>query len=208
YTFENVTNTKNTKDEIRFTPLSTSDEVTDHSVRFRRGDVTKLRANDPVDYTITIAKEFYNSPFVGREYSFTSDQNDDGAEIELYVSEDHDDFVVETYDTPFTFTVTTKSTESLDSDPQVNYIPESKGDFSMDANEKMTITPDDWSTTSASGSFVSDDEQGDADNESNDQTQEDDSTKNADETPGFKSVILFMTIILGYIYYRRKKNSN
>jgi len=208
YTFENVTNTKNTKDEIRFTPLSTSDEVTDHSVRFRRGDVTKLKASDPVDYTITIAKEFYNSPFVGREYSFTSEQNDDGAEIELYVSEDHDDLVVETYDTPFTFTVTTKSTESLDNDPQVNYIPESKGDFSMDANEKMTITPDDWSTTSASGSFTSGEEQDDADDESNDQTQEDDSTKNTDETPGFESVLLFITIILGYIYYRRKKNSN
>jgi len=104
--------------------------------------------------------------------------------------------------------VITKSTESLENDPQVDYIPESKGDFTMAANEKMAITPDDWSTTSASGSFISSEEQDDADNESNDQTQEDDSTKNTDETPGFESVILFITIILGLIYYRRKKNSN
>jgi len=207
YTFENVTSTKGTKDEIIFTPSSTFDEVTDHSVRFKRGDVTKLRASDPLDYTITIAKEFYNSPFVGRVYSFTSDQNDEGAEIELYVSEDHDDFVVETFDSPFTFSVTTKSTESLENDPQVDYIPESKGSFSMDANEKMAVTPDNWATTLASGSFSTGKEQNDTDDEPNDQTQGDDSTTVADETPGFEGIILCIALILGLVYYRRKKHS-
>jgi hypothetical protein len=206
YTFENVTSTKGTKDKIIFTPRSTFDEVTDHSVRFKRGDVTKLRASDPLDYTITIAKEFYNSPFVGREYSFTSDQNDEGAEIELYVSEDHDELVVETFDSPFTFTVTTKSTESLDDDPQIDYIPESKEEFSMDANEKTAITPDDWATTSASGSFTTGDEQDDTDDGPNDQTQGDGSTKDTDETPGFEGVILFIALILGLVYFRRKKH--
>ena len=211
YTFENVTSTKGTQDEIIFTPRSTFDEVTDHSVRFKRGDVTKLRASDPLEYTITIAKEFYNSPFVGRLYSFTSDQNDEGAEIELYVSEDHDDFVVETFDSPFTFTVTTKSTESLDNDPQVDYIPESKGSFSMDANEKMAITPDEWATTSATGSFTTGEDQDDSDNEPNDQsddqTQDDDSMDETSETPGFESMIIIFALLFSMVYYLSKKKS-
>ncbi len=211
YTFENVTNTKDAKDEITFTPRLISDGNTDHSVKFRRGDVTKLRASDPLDYTITIAKEFYNSPFVGREYIFTSGQNDEGAEIELYVSEDHDDLVVETYDIPVTFTVTTKSTESLVDDPQIDYIPESKGDFSMDANEKMTITPDEWATTSPSGSFTTGEEQDDADNEPNqsdDQTQDDDSMDETSETPGFESMIIIFALLFSMVYYLSKKESS
>ena len=212
YSFEDVTTTKDTTDEVTFTPLSTSDEKIDHSLRFKRGDVTKLRASDPLDYTITIAKEFYNSPFVGRVYSFTSGQNDEGSEIELYVSEDHDDFVVETYDSPFNFTATTKSTESLENNPQIDYIPESKGDFSMDANEKMVITPNDWSTTAVSGSFTIDEEQDDNDNETNDQsddqTQEDDLTDDTSETPGFESIILILAIIIIQLYYWGKRNSD
>ena len=194
YSIENVANTKDTKDEITFMPLSTSDENIDHSLRFLRGDVTKLRASDPLDYTIHFAKEFYNSPFIGREYIFTSGQNNEGAEIELSVSEDHDDFVVETFDTPFTFTVTTKSTESVDNDSQIDYIPESKGNFSMDANEKMAITPDDWATTSAAGSFNTGEE------------QDDDSTDGKEsDTPGFELFALLLALIAGMIWYKKKK---
>ena len=208
YNIRNVTNTNNTEDEILFTPLSTSDGITDHSVKFRRGEVTKLRAGDSLDYTITLVKEFYNSPFVGRQYSFTTDQNDKGSEVELYVSEGHDDLVVETYDSPFTFTVTTKSTESLENNPQIDYIPESKGDFSMGANEKMAITPNDWSTTSTMGSFKTDEEQDKNDNETNDQTQNDDFTYDPSETPGFESIILILAIIVGQLYYWRKRSSD
>jgi len=135
-------------------------------------------------FSITIAKEFYNSPkLVGREYIFTSDQNEEGAEIELYISDDYDDLVVETYDTPFTFSVATKSTESLENDPDIDYIPESKGDFSLDANDKMEITPDDWATTSVSGSFTTGDEQ----------------------TPGFEFVLVIGIIALFLILKRKKK---
>jgi hypothetical protein len=193
YSIDNVTNTKDTTDQITFTPLSTSDENIDHSLRFKRGDVTKLRGSDPVDYSIHFAKEFYNSPFIGREYIFTSGQNNEGAEIELSVSEDHDDFVVETFDTPFTFTLTTKSTESVDNDPQIDYIPESKGNFSMDANEKMAITPDDWATTSAAGSFNTGEE------------QDDDSTDGKEsDTPGFELFAVCIALISGMIWYKRR----
>ncbi len=183
YAVENVTNTKDTEDEVTFSPRSSSDGPTDYSLRFRRGDVTKLRASDPMDYSIHFAKEYYNSPFVGREYIFTSGQNDEGAEVELYVSTDHDDLVVETYDLPFDFTVTTKSTESLEDDPQIDYIPESEGDFSMDSNEKMAITPDDWETTSTSGSFTTGEEQDDtADSDEDGLSDEDEQEIGSDST--------------------------
>ena len=195
YSFENLTNTKDTSDKITFTPSSTSNATTDHLVRFKRGNVSKLSANNLLNYTIHFAKEFYNSPFVGREYIFTSGQNEKGSEIELYVSEDHDDLVVETFDFPFTFTVTTKSTESLDDNPQIDYIPESKGNFSIGANEKIVVTPDEWATTSASGSFSTD-------GESEDQNPLDESS----DTPGFEVIAVFLSVIIGLIVYRRKKN--
>lgn len=203
YAVENVTNTKDTEDEVTFSPRSSSDGPTDYSLRFRRGDVTKLRASDPMDYSIHFAKEYYNSPFVGREYIFTSGQNDEGAEVELYVSTDHDDLVVETYDLPFDFTVTTKSTESLEDDPQIDYIPESEGDFSMDSNEKMAITPDDWETTSTSGSFTTGEEQDDTD-QTDDQTQDDDSTDGTSQTPGFEMILGILALLLISIIRRRK----
>jgi len=198
YSLENVSNTKNTKDEITFSLRSSNTETKDYSIKFRRGDVTKIRASDPMDYTISIAKEFYNSPFVGREYIFTSDQHDEGAEVELYVSEDHDDLVVETFDVPFTFTVTTKSTESLEDDSEIEYIPESKEEFSMDANQKMAITPDDWSTTSSSGTFTSGEEQ--TDNESKDGKSIDDLI----QTPGFE-LLLGVIALLFVITVKRKR---
>ncbi len=199
YSFENVTTTKDTADQITFTPLSTSDVATDHSVRFKRGNVTKVSEGDILEYSIHFVKEFYNSPFVGREYIFTSGQNDEGAEIELYVSEDYDDLVVETFDSPFTFTAITKSTESLDNNPQIEYIPESKGDFSMDANEKMVVTPDEWATSSATGSFSTSDE-------SDDQNQDNTSSDELSDTPGFGVIAVFFSVFIGLIFYRRKRN--
>jgi len=185
YALDNTSCTKNTKDEITFTPRSSNAGTPDYSFKFRRGDVTELRGLDPLDYSITITKEFYNSPkLVGREYIFTSDQNEEGAEIELYISDDYDDLVVETYYTPFIFSVATKSTESLEDDPDVDYIPESNGDFSLDANDKMVITPDDWATTSVSGSFTTGDEQ--------------------TQTPGFE-LILGLFALLFIVLIRRKK---
>ena len=201
YAVENMTSSKDSEDEITVTPRSSFDNSIDYSLRFRRGDVTKLRASDPIDYTITLAKEFYNSPFVGREYKFTSDQHEEGAEIELYVSDDHDDLIVETFDTPFSFSVITKSTESLDEDPDIDYIPESTDEFSMEANEKLVVTPQDWATTSASGSFTSDQDQ---DNTS-DQNQEDNSD-DVTQTPGFGFVVLLLSLIIGVLYYRGKSN--
>lgn len=191
YTLENISCTKDTEDEIMFSPRSSNADVPNHSISFHRGDVTKPRAGDPSDYTITIAKEFYNSPKpVGREYIFTSDQNQEDAEVELYVSDDYDDLVVETSDTPFTFSVTTKSTESLEDEPDIDYIPESTGDFSMEANEKLEVTPDDWATTSAAGSLTTGDEQ---------------EQKKEGDTPGFELIALFIALLSGIIWYHKKK---
>jgi len=70
----------------------------------------------------------------------------------------------------------------LENDPDIDYIPESKGDFSLDANDKMVITPDDWATTSVSGSFTTGNEQ----------------------TPGFE-LILGLFALLFVVLIRRKK---
>ncbi len=186
YALENTSCTKYTKDEITFTPRNSKAKTPDYSFKFRRGDVTKLRGQDPMDYSITIAKEFYNSPtLVSREYVLTSGNNEEGDEMELYVSDDYDDLVVETYDEAFEFSVMTRSTESLKNDPDIDYIPQSKGEFSLEANDKMVITPENWATTSASGSF---------------------STSN-EQTPGFELVLCIFAILF-IVVIRRKNNKN
>jgi hypothetical protein len=199
YALENVINAKETIDRIQFSPRTSNAGTPDYTFRFQRGDVTKLRDSDPMDYEITIAKEFYNSPFVGREYTFTSGQHEQGAEVELSISDDYEDLIVETFDVPFSFTVTTKSTESLEDDSEIDFIPESKDDFSMDANEKITITPEDWATTSRSGSFLTDENQDDTGN----QNPDDDTTEDEKQTPGFG--ILFIIFALLFVIAVRKR---
>ena len=113
------------------------------------------------------------------------------AEVELYVSEDYDDLVVETFDTPFSFTVTTKSTESFDDDPDIDYIPESKGDFTMDANSKIVVTPENWATTDVSGSMATGDDE-----------QQDDTT----QTPGFELCVMLIAVICGVLLMRKRKH--
>jgi len=202
YALDNASCTKDTKDEVTFTPRSSNAGTPDYSFKFLRSDVTELRGMDPLDYSITIAKEFYNSPkLVAREYIFTSGQNDDGAEIELYISEDYDDLIVETFGTPFSFSVTTKSSESLEDDPDVDFIPKSKEDFSMGANEKLAVTPDDWATTSATGSFTTGDEQQDTD----DQTSTDDDNILDINTPGFEVFVFMISLLFCLIWGKRRR---
>jgi hypothetical protein len=190
YLLENISCTKGTTDELTFAPRSLKGSDSMHSLKFTRGDLTSIRAMDPIDYSISFVNEFYNSPFVGRLYTFTSGQHEKGAEIELYVSDDYDDLIVETYDTPFSFTVTTKSTESFDNDPDIDYIPESKGDFTMDANSKMVVSPEDWATTKVSGVISL-----------GDTKQQDDTS----QTPGFELTIVLFAIILGILFTRKRK---
>jgi hypothetical protein len=149
-----------------------------------------IRALDPMDYSISFVNEFYNSPFIGRIFKFTSGQHEEGAEIELYVSDDYDDLVVETFAIPFSFTVTTKSTESFDDDPDIDYIPESKDDFTMDANSKLVISPNDWATTEVSGAMSTSGSQ-----------QQDDTT----QTPGFELTIVLFAIICGILLMKKRK---
>jgi len=186
YFLENMSCTKDTEDEMTLTPRSLRGADPSHSLKFKRGDVTGIRASDPMDFSITLVNEFYNSPFVGRMFTFTSGQHEEGAEVELSVSEDHDSLVVETFDTPFSFTITTKSTESFDDDPDIDYIPESTGEFTMDANSKFMVSPKDWATTDVSGAMSTDD----------------DTTK----TPGFEFAIVFIAIICGILLMRKRKH--
>jgi hypothetical protein len=188
YLLDNVSCTKGTKDEMTLTPRSQPASDSTHSLRFKRGDITDIRALDPMDYSISFVNEFYNSPFIGRIYKFTSGQHEEGAEIELYVSDDYDDLVVETFDTPFSFTATTKSTESFDDDPDIDYIPESEGDFTMDANSKMVVTPQDWATTEVSGAMSTGNYQDDT------------------QTPGFELTIVLFAIICGILLKRKRKH--
>jgi hypothetical protein len=183
YALDNTSCIKNTKDEITFTPRNSNAATPDYSFRFRRGDVREIGGQNLLDYAITIAKEFYNSPkLICREYIFTSGQNEKGAEIELYVSDDYDDLIVETYDTSYEFSVITRSTESFEDNPDIDYIPQSKESFSLNANDKMVITPDDWATSSTSGAFSAGD----------------------DQTPGFE-LILGIFAILFVLFVRKKK---
>ena len=197
YALENVTTTKGTKDTILFQPRISQAKTPDYSFRFRRGDVTQLRAEPPpeeeevpqsplpLDYSITIVKEFYNSPkLVCREYTFTSDQTIKDAEIELFISDDYNGLVVETYDTPWTFSVTTRSTEPLEDDPDIEYVPESTSTFSMDAHDKITITPVDWASTSASGALTT--------------------AKEQTQAPGFEVLLAILGIIVIVVMKRRK----
>lgn len=190
YLLENMSCTKDTKDEMTLTPRSLQGIDSTHSLKFTRGEVTGIRAIDPMDYSISFVNEFYNSPFVGREYTFTSGQHEKGSEIELYVSDDYDELVVETFETPFSFTVTTKSTESFDDDPDIDYIPESKGDFTMDANSKMVVSPENWATTKVSGVVSMGDYQ-----------KQDDTTG----TPGFELTIVLLAVICVILLMRKRK---
>jgi hypothetical protein len=193
YFLENVSCTKDTKDELSLTPTSLQGTNPSHSVKFHRGDVTDIRANDPMDYSISLVNEFYNSPFVGRIYTFTSGQHEEGAEVELYISDDQDNLVVETFDIPFSFTVTTKSTESFDDDPDIDYIPESTGDFSMDANSKMVVSPENWKTTDISGSISTGNYQ-----------EQDDTDDDSTETPGFEIFFVIVSLLL-IIFYKNRR---
>ena len=196
YNIKNVSCTKNTKDEIIFEPKSKNKDISDHSLKFKRGDISKLNLDNSVNYTINIAKEFYKSQnTVGREYIFSSSKNKKGSEIKLYVSDDYDDLVVETFDTPYNFTITTKSTESLEENPDIDYIPESKMSFSMDANEKNSFSPDDWNTTSSAGSVST--------NNTQDQDNQDQNNEDKTETPGFGIVIVFIALF-GLIWYKKR----
>jgi hypothetical protein len=156
-----------------------------------------------MDYTIRFAKEFYNSPkLVGREYIVTSGQHEKGAEIELYVSEDNDDLIVETFDTPFSFSITTRSTESLEDDPDIDYIPETTDEFSMKANEKLVVTPQNWATTSASGSFSS----GEDETSDKNETQNDNPLGGFPDIPGFEVLIFVVAIFIGLLNYRQQSH--
>jgi hypothetical protein len=202
YFLENVSCVEHTEDELSFIPRSSKGNNPAHSLKFRRGNL-ELRGSDPLlqgdlpDYSITLVKEFYNSPkLVGREYIFTSGQHEEGAEVELYVSDDYDELVVETFDTPFSYSVVTKSTESLDENPNIDYIPLSKGNFSMDANSKMTVSPENWSTTAALGSMTTSDEQQEGNNTSDDTAQ----------TPGFELCLLLIATLIGLFWRKKRKN--
>ena len=190
YFLENMSCTKGTKDEMTLTPRSSQGTDSTHSLKFTRGDVAGIRALDPMDYSISFVREFYNSPFVGRIYTLTSGQHEEGAEIEMYISDDHDDLVVETFDTPFSFTVTTKSTESFDDEPDIDYIPESTGDFTMDENSKLVVSPEDWTTTEVSGAMSTSSYQ-----------QQDDTS----QTPGFELTIVLFAVIFGILFMRKRK---
>jgi len=197
YFLENVSCTKDTKDELTLTPRSLRGTDSMHSLKFKRGDIASIRANDPMDYSITFANEYYNSPFVGRMFTFTSGQHETGAEVELYVSEDYDDLVIETFDDPFSFSVTTKSTESFDDDPSIDYIPYSLGNFSMDANDKTVVTPTNWSTTSQATAMQ---------DASSEQNNEQDSIKDeSDQTPGFEIIGMIIVILIAVIILERKR---
>jgi hypothetical protein len=207
YALENVSCSKDTVDKVTCSLLESQASSSERSVRFRRGDVIELRASDPMDYTIRFAKEFYNSPkLVGREYIVTSSEHENGAEIELYVSEDYDDLIVETFDTPFSFSVTTRSTESLEDDPDIDYIPETTEEFTMKANEKLVVTPENWATTSVSGSFSS------SDNQSSDGESDKNETNNGSpldglpDIPGFEIVLFVTAIFIGLLYTHRLGN--
>jgi len=205
YTFKNMSCTKDTEDEIIFTPLSSSKDMNDHSLILKRGNVQKLRGIDPLHYSITFVKEFYNSPKkVGREYVTTSNQNDDGAEIELFVSKDYDDLVLQTFDTPFSGTISLKSTESVENDSSLGFIPESTGVFSLDANETLVVTPEDWKTTSASGALINDDAEQDQQDDTQ-QDQQDESTDISTQTPGFEIYLVFLVLILGMLFIKKRK---
>ncbi len=204
YALENVSCSKDTVDKVTCSLLESQASSSERSVRFRRGDVTELRASDPMDYTIRFAKEFYNSPkLVGREYIVSSSEHENGAEIELYVSEDYDDLIVETFDTPFSFSVTTRSTESLEDDPDIDYIPETTEEFTMKANEKLVVTPENWATTSVSGSFSSSDSQSsDGDSDKN-ETKDGSPLDGLPDIPGFEIVLFVTAIFIGLLYTHR-----
>jgi hypothetical protein len=195
YMIEDVPCVKGTTDEIIFTPRMNNENILNHAVTFRRGDVIKLRASDPSDqtdnagYTISFVKEFFNSPTrIGRQYTYTSYQYDENTEVELYISDDFDDLVIESYNAPLNFTIETKSTESLDEHPDLDYIPTTIETFSMDANDKMVLTPTDWATASAAGSFTSD---------------ENGHTTDTPQTPGFVLVMMLIAIIIGIIWKKK-----
>ena len=205
YIIENMSCTKNTVDKITFSPKISNEHKTDHTLTFRRGDVTKLRAQDPLTYSITIAKEFYNSPtLIGREYQFLSNQHDENAEVTLSVSEDYDDLIIETTTTPFAFSVITKSTESLSGEKKFTFIPQSIQNFSMNKNETFVITPQNWSTTQQNSSFITDQNQTTGGNQSsneNDQNNKNDTI----QTPGFEFILFFLSLIIGIFYQEKKK---
>jgi len=195
--------TKDTEDTITLSPQSLRGLDGGHSLKFRRGDVTGIRANDPMDYSITFANEFYNSPFVGRTITFTSGQHENGAEIELTVSEDHDDLVVETFEFPFSFCVSTKSTESFEDDPDIDYIPQSKGNFTLDENSKTTVSPKDWGTTEILGVISEGTYQAPDGSDSSNGDTTDDTT----QTPGFELPLLMIALICGILLIRKRKQS-
>jgi hypothetical protein len=201
YFLENVSCTKGSEDELTLTPRSLRGTETSHAVRFRRGDVTSIRASDPIDYSVTLVNEFYNSPFVGRIYTFTSGQHENGAEVELSVSDDYDNLVVETFDAPFSFIVTTKSTESFNNNPDIDYIPESTGNFTMDANSKIMVSPENWETTDISGSISTTDYQRQDDTDIVNDNKNDETI----QTPGFEICLVIVTFSLIIVYKKRKE---
>ena len=77
--------------------------------------------------------------------------------------------------------------------PTLDFIPESKGDFSLDANDKMMVTPDDWATTSVSGSLTVSDGQ-----------QDSDSMDDTGQTPGFEMLLGIFSLLI-VVYIQRKK---
>ncbi|MFO7678055.1 MAG: DNRLRE domain-containing protein, partial [Thermoplasmatota archaeon] len=208
YALENVTTTKNTKDAVTFSPRPSQASIADYTFGFRRGDITMLTEDTPpeeeevpqsplpFEYTITIAKEFYNSPkLVGREYKFGSYQNTKDAEIELYISDDYNGLVVETFDTPFSFSVTTRSTESLDDEPDIEYIPQSTDTFIMDEFDKKMIAPVDWASTSSSGALASTQD-----------FEESSSPKDElDQTPGFEVLLCILALAVIVVIKRREQ---
>jgi len=65
----------------------------------------------------------------------------------------------------------------------------------MDEDDKMAITPDDWTTTSTSGSFTTGEEQDDTENEKQDETS---------KTPGFEMVLGILALFIVFVMRRRK----
>jgi hypothetical protein len=177
---------KGSEDSIILTPDS---NYNGHSFRFKGDDIGSVRGNDPVDCKITIAKEFYNSPkLIGREYSFTSESDGNGKDFELTVTDDYEGIEVVNFGNPIDFSIITKSTESFENEPDIDYIPQSQGDFSLNKNKSVTLSPKSWNTTSQNAAVT---ELG--------------AEKSENGTPGFGLVIVLIGIIIIMFLVRKRK---
>ncbi len=191
YSLENASCEKDSEDVLVFSPIGSSSQQSGYSMRFVRGELIGIRGNDPLEYSLMFGKSFElrgNEAY--REYKFSS-SGESNSDVEVMVSEDMEDIVVESFDSGLEFSLATRSTESLLVDPSLEFIPESVGEFSLESYEKTLFSPKSWETSEVSGSFSS--------------SSDTQSSAQDDQVPGFESILVLCAVGIYLMFFERKK---